>query len=66
MKVKFENSIKNKNEVSKILVFVAIVFLIVFFTARYATDEEFRTLIDVNILKKEVTESTLNSIEVDL
>lgn len=64
--MKFENSIKNKNEVSKILVFVAIAFLIVFFTARYATDEEFRTLIDVNILKKEITESTLNSIEVDL
>ena len=60
------NKLKNKKPDSKFFTFVIIVFLIVFFTARYATDEEFRTLIDVNILKKQVEESTLTEIDIDL
>lgn len=60
------NKLKNKKEKSKFLTFLLIVFLIVFFIARYATDEEFRTMIDVNVLKKEVAESTLTKIDIDL
>ena len=50
------NKLKEKKPDSKFLAFIVIVFLIVFFTARYATDEDFRTLVDVNILKKQVEE----------
>ena len=67
--MKIENNLdklKDKKSKSKFLTFLLIVFLIVFFTARYATDEEFRTMIDVKILKKEVAESTLTKIDVDL
>jgi hypothetical protein len=67
--VKIENNLnklKEKKPDSKFLAFIVIVFLIVFFTARYATDEDFRTMIDVNILKKEVAESTLTTINIDL
>ena len=60
------NKLKEKKPDSKFLAFIVIVFLIVFFTARYATDEDFRTMIDVNILKKEVAESTLTTINIDL
>ena len=60
------NKIKDKKANSKFLAFIIVVFLIVFFTARYATDEDFRTLVDVNILKKEVAESTLTTIDIDL
>lgn len=60
------NKLKDKKANSKFLAFVIIVFLIVFFTARYATDEDFRTLIDVNVLKKQVAESTLTKIDIDL
>lgn len=60
------NKIKNKKEKSKFLTFLLVVFLIVFFIARYTTDEEFRTMIDVNVLKKEVEESTLTKIDIDL
>lgn len=60
------NKLKEKKPDSKFLAFIVIVFLIVFFIARYATDEDFRTMIDVNILKKEVAESTLTTINIDL
>lgn len=60
------NKLKDKKEKSKFLTFLLIVFLIVFFIARYTTDEDFRTMIDVNILKKEVEESTLTKIDIDL
>ena len=60
------NKLKDKKSNSKFLAFIIIIFLIVFFTARYATDEDFRTLVDVNILKKEVAESTLTKIDIDL
>ena len=60
------NKLKDKKTDSRFLAFVVIVFLIVFFTARYATDEEFRTMLDVNVLKKQVEESTLTKIDIDL
>lgn len=64
--MKIEKKSDNKSSYSRILAFAIIGFLIVFFTARYATDEDFRTLVDVNIFKKEVTESNLTNIEIDL
>ena len=67
--MKIENNLKKLKEKkpdSKFLAFIVIVFLIVFFTARYATDEDFRTMIDVNVFKKEVAESTLTTINIDL
>ena len=64
--MKIEKGIKDKAATSKITAFIVIVFFIVFFTARYATDEDFRTMIDVNIFRKEVTESALTTIEIDL
>ena len=60
------NKLKDKKSNSGFYAFIVIIFLIVFFTARYATDEEFRTMINVNILKKEVAESTLTTIDIDL
>lgn len=59
------NKLKTKKS-SKTFSFAIIIFFIVFLTARYITDEDFRKLIDVNILKKEVAESTLTTIDVDL
>lgn len=64
--MKFEKDIKDKTATSKITAFIVIVFLIVFFTARYATDEDFRTMIDVNVFRKEVSEAALTRIEIDL
>lgn len=64
--MKIEKNIKDKSSTSKITAFIVVIFFIVFFTARYATDEDFRTMIDVNVFKKEVNESTLTSIEIDL
>lgn len=64
--MKIEKKSSDKSSASRILVFAVIGFLIVFFTARYATDEDFRTLVDVNIFKKEVTESNLTTIDIDL
>ena len=60
------NKLKNKKDKSKFLTFLLIVFLIVFFMARYTTDEEFRSMVDVNVFKKEVAESTLTKIDIDL
>ena len=60
------NKLKEKKSNSKFLAFIIFIFLLVFFTARYATDEDFRTLIDVNVLRKELEESTLTTIDVDL
>ena len=60
------NRLKEKKKNSKFLTFIVIIFLIVFFTARYATDEDFRTMINVNVLKREVEESTLTTINIDL
>ncbi len=64
--MEFEKKVKDKAETSKLAAFIIVVFFIVFFTARYATDEEFRTMIDVNVFRKEINESALTSIEIDL
>ena len=59
----------NKKEMTtsriKSAIIVIILLIIVFIVARYATDESFRSYIDINILRKEVSESTLTTIEID-
>lgn len=51
-------------ELKVCLIFVFIIFA-VFITARYATDESFRNDFDKYILKKEVTDSKIASIEIN-
>ncbi len=64
-RVKEENRSNHIKTISKIIVIVFLVFVIVMVSARYLTDEDFRSYIDTNILKKEVSETTLNAIEID-
>ena len=61
---------ENKNKTSKkplfkTIVIIAIIFIFVFIVARYTTDEDFRSYINVNILRKEVSEASLTTIELD-
>lgn len=63
VKEEIKNNHKKPN--AKIVIIVILAFAIVIVCARYLTDEEFRSYIDTNILKKEVAESTLNTIEID-
>ena len=63
--MKVEKIKNTKAAIIKIIILIIIVILLVYITARYATDEKFRSLIDTNILKKEVSESNLKSIELD-
>lgn len=56
---------KNKNSVVKTIILILIAIFIVFVIARYTTDKNFRYYIDTNILKKEVSESTVTTIEID-
>lgn len=57
--------LKDNNSITKILVFILAIFVIIIVAARYTTDEEFRSYIDTNIFKRQVEESTLNTIEID-
>lgn len=63
VKEEIKNNHKKPN--TKIVIIAILVFAIVIVCARYLTDEEFRSYIDTNILKKEVAEATLNTIEID-
>lgn len=63
VKEEIKNNHKKPN--IKIAIIAILVFAIVIVCARYLTDEEFRSYIDTNILKKEVAEATLNTIEID-
>lgn len=63
--MKDENRLKASKSISKILIFIFIAILVVIVSARYVTNEEFRGYINKKILKKELVEATLNTIEVD-
>ena len=54
----------NKSGIKSAII-VIILLAAVFIVARYATDESFRSYIDINFLRKEVSESTLTTIEID-
>lgn len=53
-----------KKYITKLLIII-IAFVAVIIYARYVTDGEFRKYVNTNILKKEVSEDTLNIIELD-
>lgn len=63
--MKEEKIAKSKNAVTKIGVLVFIAVMVIILIARYVADEDFRYDIDTKILKKEVSESTLNTIEIN-
>ncbi len=63
--MKIEKKRNIKVSITKIIIILILIIICVYITARYATDEQFRSKIDTSILKKEVSESTLNSIELD-
>ena len=56
---------KDEKQFGKILIFILVLFFIVIVVARYTTDEEYRSFIDTNIFKKEVSESNLTTIEIN-
>lgn len=53
-----------RSPVKACIIFLVFVFII-FSIARYITDEEFRNAFDKQVLKKEITESTLGTIEIN-
>ncbi len=63
--VKNDIELKAKNSATKILILICVGIFIVFTVARYTTDEDFRYDIDTNLLRKQVSESNLNTIEIN-
>lgn len=63
--MKNDKELKAKNSATKILILIFVGIFIVFSFAKYATDEDFRYDIDTNLLKKQVSESKLNTIEIN-
>ena len=59
-----EDTKKSKSVFKACVIFVLIVFT-VFIASRYLIDEEFRSYVDVNILKKELSEINVNTIELN-
>ena len=60
-----EKNIKPKKSTFKLLILFILAILIVFFVAKYITDDDFRYKIDTNLLKKQVSELNLKNIEID-
>lgn len=56
---------ENNNLILKRLVITAILIFIVFLVANYVTNEEMRSYINRNILKRELVENTIKSIEIN-
>ncbi len=63
--VKNDKDNKARNSATKILILICLGIFIVFTVAKYTTDENFRYDIDTNLLKKQVSESNLNTIEIN-
>ncbi len=63
--MKEEKRAQYKNAIMKVFILVFIATLIIIAIARYITDEDFRYDIDTNLLKKEISEENLNTIEID-
>lgn len=63
--MKEEKSIKSRESMIKILLLVFIAILVVIVIARYIADEDFRYDIDTNVFKKQISETMLNTIEID-
>ena len=56
--------IEKRSPVKACIIFLIIVF-VVFTISRYITEKEFRETIDTHVFKKELTESTLGTIEIN-
>ena len=63
--MKDENRLKAQKSISKILIIILIAIILVIISARYVTYEEFRVFVNTKILKKDVVEATLNTIEIE-
>lgn len=63
--VKNDKESKAKSSATKILILICVGIFIIFTVAKYTTDEDFRYDIDTNWLKKQVSESKLNTIEIN-
>lgn len=63
--MKNDKDFKSKKSVTKILILICVGILSIFIVAKYTTDENFRYDIDTNLLKKQVSESKLNNIEIN-
>lgn len=64
-KVSREKEEKSMSSMIKTCVIFLIIVFAIFMTARYITDEDFRSSFDTYILKKEVNESSLGIIEIN-
>ncbi len=63
--MKNDKESKAKSSATKILILICVGIFIIFTVAKYTTDEDFRHDIDTNWLKKQVSESKLNTIEIN-
>jgi len=63
--VKINNKEIHNSSKLKSIIIIIILLTIVFLVARYITNEEFRSYIDTKILKKEISDTSLTTIEVD-
>lgn len=60
-----ETKLASKINIMKIAIFVFIVICTIFVLTRYLTNDEFRNMVDTQILKKEITENSSHIIEID-
>lgn len=63
--MKTKKNTTNNIKALKISIYILLGILLVILIARYITEEEFRTYVDTKILKKEVEQDTLSSIEIN-
>ena len=63
--MKINNKEIHNSSKLKSIIIIIILLTIVFLVARYITNEEFRSYIDTKILKKEISDASLTTIEVD-
>lgn len=63
--MKEEKNTKSKDAILKVFILVFIITMVIIVIARYVTDEDFRYDIDTNVFKKEISETNLNTIEID-
>lgn len=59
---KNENRTFNKKRIAGLIILLVIIVIFIVGYILYATNEEFRTFMDMNVLRKEITENNLNSI----
>lgn len=59
---KNENRTFNKKRIAGLIILLVIIVIFIVGYILYATNEEFRTFMDINVLRKEITENNLNSI----